>query len=146
MATMRIDALSAESVLETNALATVMSNWIVVPDAEEHSQTILALSRLKDVKIVKFTYPGLLVIAAALFLLAAAAYCSHQGEGASIPMAIAGLLFVGGYLGTRRAAVAFSTTSSPEITHTMQGSPGEAAELAQAVQLARVTLNDSMSA
>jgi len=140
MAAFSIPALSDERVVETNGLATVTDNWIMVPDANGHSRTLIAVSRLTEVKVVKLSYPGLLVIAAALFLLAAAAFYSQQGDGAALPLAVAGLFFVIGYIGSRQATVCFLTTPHSEPTRTAAGSYREAAELARAIQAAQTQL------
>ena len=130
-----IPALADEEVLYTNSLGSVISNWVIVPASSRHSQTILALSRISEIKIVRFTHPGLLVIAGAMFLVAAAALFSKDGEGAELPAALLGMLFVIAYFGSRRAAVLFALGS--ESFESMHGSFADAAEFGTAAQSAR---------
>jgi hypothetical protein len=84
---------------------------------------------------VRMTYPGLLVISAALFLVAAAAYFSKQGGNATVPMAVLGLAFLILYFGSRRAAVIFVVEG--ELLETIPGTLREAGALIKAVEKAR---------
>ncbi len=135
-----ISALSGEPVVQENALATVTSKWLVVPDASGHSRTLVAVSRVTEVRVVRHTNSRLLVVAVALFLLATASAHSHEGDGAALPMALIGLFFALGYIGSRRATVAFATGPNSEPVRTFPGSFRQADELAQAVQSARTKL------
>lgn len=83
---------------------------------------------------VKMSYPGLLVIAIALFLIAAAAYYSKQGDGATIPIAVIGVIFVVFYFNSRRASVAFLLEK--EVLETVPGSLREASAVIRAVRKA----------
>jgi hypothetical protein len=67
-----------------------------------------------------------MVIASAFLLIAAAANCSRQGNGAALPMALLGAVFVIGYFLSRRASVAFVTDSYRAETCTGSLSEAEA--------------------
>jgi len=138
-----IEALSDEHVVRSNSVAIVTRNWIILPDADSHSQTILAISRVEDLKIIRTTYPGLIVIAAALFLLAAAAFSSKEGNGAGLPIALVGFFFLVGYIGSRRACVAF--TVGKETAYSINGSPSEASAVVKAVHSAQARLTTAPS-
>jgi hypothetical protein len=131
-----LDALPDEPVLQTNSLATVTPTFVVVRTARGPAHNIISVSSVTDLRRAKTTYPGLLVIAAALFLIAAAAYSSKQGANAAIPMAIFGLAFVVFFFGSRRAAVIFFVDG--EAIETVPGSFREAAALMKAVRKARL--------
>lgn len=131
-------ALEGEEILHDNSLATLTTNFIVVRRPERHRETIIGLSRLSSIRRIETTHPGLLVIASAGYLLAAAAYCSKQGSEAAIPLATLATLFVLGYFMTRRASVSFVVDR--EATETMQGSLSEAAELVKAMEKAQKDL------
>ncbi|HEX4772557.1 MAG TPA: hypothetical protein VH351_17115 [Bryobacteraceae bacterium] len=135
MANALLDALPDEPVLQSNSLATLTPSLVIIPTAQRSTQSIIALARVRDVRRVKTTYPGLLVISAALFLIAAAAYASKQGSGAHIPAAVLGLLFLALYFSSRKAAVAFLFEG--EVIETIPGSLREATALIRAVQKAR---------
>jgi hypothetical protein len=128
--------LAGERILHDNSLATVTTNFIVVRRPERRRETIIALARLSCIRRIETTHPGLLVVASAIYLLAAAAYCSKQGgQQAALPMIILGTLFVLAYFMTRRAAVAFVVDREP--TETIQGSIPEAAKLMKAMEKAQ---------
>lgn len=130
-----LGALSGEEVLYSNALATVASKCVVLRQSAGHSQSIISLSSISGMRINRVSYPGLLVIASGLFLLAAAAYFSKDGGTAKIPLALIGLVFVFAYLGSRRASVSF-IVDSDEI-QTILGSSSEASALVKAVREAQ---------
>jgi|SRR5947209_552540 len=134
MANAILDALPDEPVLQSNSLATVTSSYVIVRMAQGSAHNVISVAGIDDVKRVKTTYPGLLVISAALFLIAAAAYSSKQGGNAAIPMAIFGLAFLIFYFGSRRATVLFSVYG--ENIETVQGSFREASALIKAVRKA----------
>ncbi|MBV9611876.1 MAG: hypothetical protein JO091_05360 [Acidobacteriaceae bacterium] len=137
-----IPALSDESIFYSNSLGAVLSNWIIIPGSDGHSQTILAIRRISEVKVVRFSHPGLLVIAGGLFLVAAAALRSKDGEGAEIPSALLAALFVLGYVGSRRASVSFALGA--DSVETMRSALSDAVEFGKAVQAARVRLARSL--
>jgi hypothetical protein len=138
MANALLDALPDEPVLQSNSLATVTPSLVIIRTAQGSAQSVISLDRVHDVRRVKTTYPGLLVIAAALFLIAAAAYASKQGNGAQIPAAVLGLLFLAFYFGSRKAAVVFLFEG--EVVETAPGSLREASALIRAVEKARSAL------
>ncbi len=133
-----IDALSDEEILYGDSLATLTRNWVIIPDPTRRSQTILPLARLSEVKAVKVSYPGLLVIASGLFVLAAAAFCSKEGSGAGVPIALVGVGSVIAYVVSNRAWVAFTVGSA--VTNTTPGTHKAADDLATAVQAAQADL------
>lgn len=127
--------LAREEILHESALATVTRNFIVVRRPEECAETIIGLRHISRIKRIQTSHPGLLVIAIAAYLLAAACACSKQGGQTGIPLAVVGTSFVVGYLLTRRAAVVFVVDREP--TETMHGSLSEAAALVKALQKAQ---------
>jgi hypothetical protein len=130
-----LDALPDEPVLQSNSLATVTPTCVIVRTARGPSHNVISLASISDMRRVKTSYSGLLVISAALFLIAAAAYSSKQGANASIPMAIFALAFLIFYVGSRRASVVFNLDG--ETLETAQGSFREAAALIKAVRKAK---------
>jgi hypothetical protein len=135
MANALLEAMPDEPVLQSNALATVTSSCVVIRTAQGGSQSIISLSRLTGVRRLKTTYPGLLVIAAALFLIAAAAFASKEGEGAQIPAVVLGLIFLIFYFGSRKASVICVL-----VDDTVESAPGtlrEAAAVMKALAKAR---------
>jgi hypothetical protein len=131
-------ALTGEQILHINSLATVTGKFVVVRRPEMRAEAIIGLPSISKLKRIETTRPGLLVIAIGLFLLAAAAACSKQGDQAQIPLGVTGALFVIAYFLTRRAAVAFVVDC--EATETMHGSLSEAAELIKAMEKAQTPL------
>jgi hypothetical protein len=127
--------LAREEILHENALATVTRNFIVVRRPEKRAETIIGLRHISRVNRVETSHPGLLVIAVAVYLLAAACACSKQGGQAGIPLAVVGISFVIGYFLTRRAAVVFVVDR--ERSETMHGSLSEAAALVKALKKAQ---------
>ncbi|MBV8550094.1 MAG: hypothetical protein JOY54_02260 [Acidobacteriaceae bacterium] len=126
-----LTCLSDEDVVEANALATVTRRCIVLRNPARHSQTVIFLCRLSAVKSVRSSYPGFLVIAVGLFLIAAAAIASKNGHEAFLPVALLALGFVIAFLGTRRGSVCFVVGS--ERMETISGSLKDAATIAAAV-------------
>lgn len=123
-------ALASEQILHANSLATVTTNFIVVRRPQARAETIIGLLRISKVRHIETSHPGLLVIASGVYLLAAAAACSKQGDQAGLPLAVVGTIFVFAYFMTRRAAVAFLV--GREATETAHGSLREAAALMKA--------------
>ncbi len=133
-----IDALSDEEILYAHSLATLTRNWIIIPDPTRRSQTILPLARLSEVRAVKVSYPGLLVIASGLFVMAAAAFCSKEGSGAGLPIGLVGIGSLIAYFVSHRAWVAFTVGSA--VTNTVSGTHKAADELATVVQSVQADL------
>src|SRR5579884_1350953 len=100
-------AIGDEPVLEVNSLAEVTLNFVVIRNSDRQSHTIVPIAALSGVEVVKKPYQGLLVIACGLFVLAAGASCSKQGDGAAIPMGLLGVFLVILYFASRRASVTF---------------------------------------
>lgn len=127
-----ISALADEEIIRSNALATVTTNFVVLRDSEGRSHMILSLGHISGLKKIKTSYPGLLVISAAFFLVAAAAFCSKEGYAADVPIALLGLAFVIAYVVSRRAAIGFVVGAA--IVETETGGLSEAAAIIAAVQ------------
>jgi hypothetical protein len=126
-----LEALPGEQVLQSNAVATVTTNCLIVENRDHTSRTIIPITDIADVKRSETTYPGLLVVAAAFFLLCAACFCSKQGPGTAVPLGTLGLLFVLGYLGYRKASLTFIDRTG--FTPTPEGNPSEAASIQKLV-------------
>ena len=124
--------LPGEQVRLANSLATLTDNWIIVRPAGRGGQILLSIHSVRQVQRIRTTYPGLLVIASGLGLIAAAAWFSKEGSGAALPIAVIGIFFAAAYFGTRRASVLFSTPS--ESGETVLGTLREAAEIERAVR------------
>ena len=137
-----IAALSDEQIIQSNSLATVTRNWVIVRNSEGRSQTIISVPRITSVKRIKTTYPSFLVIAGGLLLIAAASFFSKDGGGAGIPASVVGGLSLIGYVLSRRASVAF--TAGEESTETVNGSWSEAAALLNAIEKARMSLAEGV--
>ena len=131
-------ALSGEEILLSNSLAKVATSCVVIRSPNANAHAIVSLSRISSVQRVKTSIPGFLVIAAGLFLIAAAAHFSKDGGSSDLPIALLGLAFVVAYLGSRRASVAFTLGS--EKLQTVTGSLAEAAAVVRAVREARPRL------
>ena len=128
-------ALSSDEILQSSLSAVVTADYVVVTSLKGESHIVISLERLSEIRTIKTTYPGLLVIASGAFLVAAAAYCSKQGDGAALPAALIGLAFVISYFWSQRASIAFIVDG--ESTETASGSLRDAAALVRAVEAAR---------
>jgi len=136
-------ALTGERITLSNSLATVATTCVVVRTVGGRSNSIISLSRITGIQTLRTSVPGLLVIASGLFLVAAAAHYSKDGGQADLPIALLGLAFVIGYLGSRRAAIVFLVDG--ETIETVSGGLREAAALARAVRLAIKELEEDSS-
>ncbi len=130
-----MSALPDEGIIQSNPLATVTTNFVVLRDSEVQASMIISLSDLGGIEKINTTYPGLLVISMAFFLTAAAALCSKDGHGAHLPIALLGLAFVIAYVVSRRASVAFLVGSA--VIETGTGGLTEADAVIHAVKSAR---------
>ena len=128
-------ALSSDEVLQSRLSAVLTADYVVVTSPKGGSHIVISLERLSEIRTIKTTYPGLLVIASGSFLIAAAAYCSKQGDGAALPAALVGLLFVIAYFCSQRASIAFIVDG--ESTETASGGLRDAAALVRAVEMTR---------
>lgn len=138
MADAMIDAVSDEEILYSNSLGAVTRNWIIIPDSSGRSRTMIPISLLSQFTANKVSYPGLLVVAAGLLVLAAASFSSKEGSGAGIPIALVAIVSLIAYRISRKASVAFTTGSA--VTNTIAGSHNDADGLALAVELAQADL------
>ncbi len=128
-------ALSSDEILQAGLSAVVTPDYVIVTSPKGESHVVISLERLSEIKTLKTTYPGLLVIASGAFLVAAAAYCSKEGDGAGTPAALIGLAFVIAYFLSQRASIAFIVDG--ESTETASGGLRDAAALLRAVEMAR---------
>ncbi len=135
MAALSFDALTGEQIVQSNSLATITENCVVIRALSGRSKIIISLSRLSEVKTVKVTHPNFLVISAGLGVLAAAAFSSKQGEGTGIPIALVALAFLITYVVTRKAYLLLLV--GYEETPTQIGTLAEAALLAKEITSAR---------
>jgi hypothetical protein len=138
MAHALLDALPDEQVLQANSLATVTRQSVLLREADGQSHAILPLDRIEHVQNLKTTYPGLLVIASALALLAAAAQSSKEGHGAAIPLGIIAIVFLLLYINSRKASVLFRVEG--ERFETIQGTLRDAAAITEAIKEAQKRL------
>jgi hypothetical protein len=134
MANTIIGALTVDAAQKSYLMTTVTTGCVVVRNPSAASETAISLSRLSEVQTIRTSYPGLLVIASGLSVVAAAAFCSKEGDGAGIPTAVLSASFVAGYLLSRKAALRFMVES--ESTQTAFGTPRAAKDLRRAVQSA----------
>jgi hypothetical protein len=128
-------AISDEEVLQPNRLAWVTEHFLIIRNVERQNHTIIPLVRLVGIDVVKTPYSGLLAIAAGVFIVAAGAFASRQGDGAAIPCALLGAFLVAVYFGSRRANITFRLDTGG--SETTSGTIGEAAKLIQLVDEAR---------
>jgi len=128
-------AISDEPVLEPNSLASVTSHFIVIRNSHPLSFTIIPISRILGIEVSKKPYPGFLVISGGLFIVAAAAFSSKEGDGAGIPAALLGIFLLIIYFATRRASVLFLLDSG--ATEAVMGSVGEVTALVRLVGTAQ---------
>src|SRR3954471_23388201 len=135
MANTIIGALTDDAAQKNYLMTTVTTGCVVIRNPSAASETAISLSRLSEIQTVKTSYPGLLVIASGLSVIAAAAFCSKQGDGAGLPTAVLSATFVAGYVLSRKMALKFIVDS--ESTQTTFGSPRAANHLKKAVETAR---------
>ena len=136
-------AVSGEQIVLSNSLATVATRCVVIRDGNGKSQTILSLAGITAMRTERVSYPGLLVVACGVLLIAAAAHASKDGGSADLPLVIVALLFVVFYLATRKAAVIF--LSGLEKKPTVFGTPREAASLVRAVKQAQASFSETLA-
>lgn len=137
-------ALSRQQIVLTNPLATVASECVVIRTPSGTSRSIIALSHIRNMVVVRLSHPGFLVLAIAAFLIAAGAHFSKERDSADWPIAVVGVLLVVAYIGSRRAAVQF--TSMDGDLQTVFGSPSEAAAVVAAVRAAMEKIDDDREA
>jgi hypothetical protein len=119
---------------EVGSLAMVMQNCVVIRDPERQCYTIIALSRLSGMKRIITSHPVLLVIAVALFVISAAAFCSKEDNGTYLTIFLLGVAAAGSYWLSRTAAVTLIAGSESVVTP--KGSLSEARSLVADVQSA----------
>jgi len=134
--------LSDRQMLESNPLATVFNDCIVIRDSNRQSHTILSISQLVTIKRIRTSHPALLVVSSAFGLISAASFYSREGSGAAWPIALLAGAFAAAYPLSRRAAVGFVVEGTGTV-ETESGSLEQAEELISAVRTAqhRIFLN-----
>lgn len=130
-----MEALSGEQVLQSNSLATITENCVVVKDSVHRFETAISLSRLSGIKRIQTSYPGLLVMASGLFVLAAGAMRARDGHDTAIVMAILGSILGACYAASRKTALAFQVDS--DSIETAAGSGKDARAVLEAIGVAR---------
>lgn len=128
-------AISDEQILKPNRIAWVTQHFLILRNAERQNHTIIPLVSLMGIDLVKTPYSGLLAIAAGVFIIAAAAFTSKQGDGAAVPCALLGAFLIAVYFGSRRANITFKLDTG--ATETTCGTLGEATALIQLIEAAR---------
>lgn len=131
-------AVSSERIVQSRLSVVVTEECVVVPSFSGQPNTVLSLDSITKIKVVKTSYPSLAVIAASLFLVAAAAASSKQGSGAGLPVGVLATVFLAAYLVLQKARVVFM--NGWEATQTISGSFAEAADLIDAVATSRRNL------
>src|SRR3954451_14948939 len=111
MANTIIGALADKVAQKSYLMTTVTNDCVVVRNPSAALETAISLSRLSEVQTIRTSYPGLLVIASGLSVVAAAAFCSKEGDGAGIPTAVLSASFVAGFFLSRKAALKFMVES-----------------------------------
>lgn len=125
-------AISDEPVLLSNSFGSVTPNFLISRNTRTHAFTIIPISHIVSIEMVKKPYPHLLVIAGGLFVVAGASFSSKEGDGAGFPFAILGCFFVLMYFSSRRAIVTLVLDSgSKEI---ITGSIKEAVALIELLE------------
>jgi hypothetical protein len=122
-----LSALSEETVLHSNSLATV-----TVRPPGARTQTLVAIASLSAVKTTKTVHLTCLAFSAGCVLIAIATECSKEAAGLTLPFALVGLALLGCAQFTRQASVAFVVAS--DTVYTPFGSLPEAATLVAAVR------------
>jgi hypothetical protein len=130
-------AICDEEPLSPNRLAWVTSHFLIIRNQTQQSHTIIPLTRLVAIDVVKTPFPGLLAIAAGVFVIAAAAFASKEGDGAAVPCALLGAFLVAIYFGSRRANITFTMDSG--VTEMVTGTLGDAAGLIRLIESARMS-------
>jgi hypothetical protein len=90
---------------------------------------------LSRIELIKSPNLGLLATSIGLFVLAAAAFSSKEGDGAGAPIALLGLFLTIAYSTSRKASVTFILDSGAALT--VIGSMTEATALVALVKLAQ---------
>ena len=133
-----LSGLSNEKILQSKLSTIVTEDCVVVPSFSGQPHTALSLLSINALKVVKTYHPGLLVISAGLFLLAAAANSSKEGSGTAVPIGLLGAVFLLAFFASQRARVVF--ISGSEATQSFNGSFTEVADVVLAVRVARRNL------
>lgn len=134
-------ALNSDRIVQSKLSAIVTEDCVVLPSFGNQPHMVFSLESITKIKIVKTSYPSLLVIAAGLFLLSAAALSSKDGAGTGWPLGVLGVVFLFAFLFSQRARVVFML--GRETCQTISGSFADVADLLAAVEVARESfLND----
>ncbi len=121
--------------MQSNSLATVTDNWIVVRQAGVRTQSLISIASLSAVKTSKTIQLNHLAFSAGCLLMAIATQCSKEAYGATLPFALVGLALLAAAQLTRQASIAFVVDA--DVVHTPFGTLREAATLVAAVRFIR---------
>jgi hypothetical protein len=135
MASTILSALSGETVLHRNSLGTVTDNWIIVREAGSHAQSLISIANVSCVTTSTTVHLAYQACASGCLLMAAAAQCSKQACGVSLPFGLLGLALWIAAQFRRQASISFVV--DPDVIQTAFGTLCQAATLFAAVRLAQ---------
>jgi hypothetical protein len=138
VANMIAAALGGEPIIASNSLAALTTSFLVIRNSDDRSLTILSLLRVSGLKILKAGHLIPLAMSGGLSVVSAAALCSREGDGASVPAALLAFLLLLRYWTSRRAAIRFYVKS--EAVQSVYGAVAEAASMITAIQRAQATV------
>ena len=141
MADPLVSSLLGEEVLRSNLLGTVTNGAIIMRPVRSRVRVILALHLITEIKLMRTTHPGFLVIAGGLLLIAAGAYFSNSGAATAVCIAVLGMAFVAAYVAGQEGSVIFAT--GRDMMETGLGSRRRATDLIAAVIAAQKALETS---
>ena len=108
MADPLVSSLTSEEVIRSNPLGTVTNSWLILRPVRGDAHVIVALHAITEMKMIRTTHPGLLVIAGGLLLIAAGAYFSHS-QAAALCIAVVATFFLTAYQISQRGSVIFAS-------------------------------------
>ena len=127
-------SIDGEELVTSNPLGVVTNRWIAFRLPHRAARMVLPLDSINRLQVIRTTNPGLLVIAGALSLISAGAYCSKTGVATAAVIGFLGIIFLTAYLAGRRGSVVFATTR--DTVETGLGNTQDARDLARAATAA----------
>jgi len=125
-----------EPVLHSNSLATITDNWIVVRLSQSRLQILVSIQSIAAVKTSRTTTQyHYLACALGCLVIAAAALCSQEADGATLPFSLAGFVLLSVARATRQTSLTLKTEA--EAIHTAYGTLREAATLIATIRSAQ---------
>jgi hypothetical protein len=124
-----------EPVLHRNSLATITDNWVVVRELASHTQSLVAINTIADIKTFKTSKVTYVAVALGCLLVSAATLYSKESNGATLPFALVGVALLSAAQMTRQASVGFLVET--ELIQTSYGTIREAATVVAAVRSAQ---------